>query len=108
MEDVLSHVPGMDDESSLGKWGVHIVWIIVKVILRESPSQTLRESARGWWLHQIRSAQLAFFADDDDAPVIESTLPELTKVDCHLNTLRCHFNKVPVLDLVPSQDCVMG
>ena len=65
------------------------------------------ERVRARRLCQERSAQLALIVDQNQAPIEESALPELAKVDGDLDVIICDIDDVMWHDLVPCEDRIM-
>ena len=107
MEAMISHALRMHNKATL-RIQVIII-LIVRFIYgaRGSVQACDGERVRARRLSQERSAQLALIVDQDQAPVEESALPELAKVDRDLDVIRCDTDDVMWHDLVPREDCVM-
>ena len=106
--EIIKHALRMHNEATL-RIQVIII-LIVRFIYgaRGSVQACDGERVRARRLSQERSAQLALIVDQDQAPVEESALPELAKVDRDLDVIRSDIDDVMWHDLVPCEDRVMG
>lgn len=82
MEALVAHPLSLNNEAALGK-RIIVLCIINEVALNDAAATctTDRERMGRWWLRELRSAKLSLAINDDDAPVVEATLPELAEVN---------------------------
>ena len=105
MERVVAHALCMDDESTLC---VEVVKLIVTHVvacrLHLVTSLSLHWESMGLWrFGELSSPELSLLIDYDKPPIIEATLPELTKVDLDLNRAILVGGYIARCNSVPSQ-----
>ena len=105
MESLISHALRLDDESALSDHKIHVivVRVFVVVLLRD----TEREIVHDWLLSEHDCRHLATFFHFHEAPVVEATLPELSKVYRDFGFLARGTQNIVRFDLVPREDRVM-
>ena len=107
VEAMISHALRMHNEATLRIQVIIILIVRLVYGARGSVQACDGEGVRARRLCQERSAQLALIVDQDQAPIEESALPELAKVDRDLDVIRCDIDDVMWHDLVPCEDRVM-
>ena len=105
MEGLISHALRLDYESALSDHKIHV--IVVRVVVVVLFGDTEWEIVHDWLLSEHDCRHLSAFFHFHEAPVVEATLPELSKVYRDLGFLARGTQNVVRFDLVPREDGVM-
>ena len=98
----------MDDESTLSKIYLKLISINTSII-KITANTILMSKWEDWFrlsnnLTRLEPTLIVYF---NDSPIIETTFPELTKIDIHLKTIFVPLNHISFCNFMPRNNILM-
>ena len=108
VEGVVSHATSVDDESTLSKIYLNLISIDTSII-KITANTILMSKWEDWFrlsnnLTRLEPTLIVYF---NDSPIIETTFPELTKIDIHLKTIFVPLNHISFCNFMPRNNILM-